>query len=327
MTATRIWRRLLRGAQSGDVMRGWAEQRTTFDAAQTLVRLFYAATLYLVTTNIRSWKHWARYETLDPVWPLAWVSLTGVPTAVHLVMTATYATLIAVALVPHLRVLRVAVFVALMAYVALEYSFGRVGHGWYACLNIAFMFILLPRTTSDRGAGAVAMRQRYLLVVWAGLASLLLPYSLAGFWKVFYGIAQWSNGETHSFSPSAFAIQIAGKLAKSGTTGAAGPFLIEHPALGWLPYLGVIYIECASFIVAFRPDLHRVWGVFLIAFHIASYLTMDILFSKNVLFLVLFCVASPFAPQVVSWPLVVRALPGVGLFVSGYRWLRPVAVA
>ena len=327
MSAPRFWRRLLRGTQSGDAMRAWAVQRTTFDAAQTLVRLFYGATLYLVTINIWSWNRGAGYDTLDPVWPLAWISLTGVPTAVYLVMTATCATLIAVALVPHRRVLRVAVFVALLAYVALEYSFGRVGHGWYGCLYIAFMFILLPRVPSSQGAGAVAMRQRYLLVVWAGLASLLLPYTLSGFWKVFYGISQWSNGETNSFSPSAFAIQIAGKLSRGGTIGAAGPFLMEHPALGWLPYLGMIYVECASFVVAFRPKLHRVWGVVLIAFHIASYVTLDILFSKNILLLVLFCIASPFAPQAVSWPVVARALPGTGLFVSGYRRLRSVPVS
>lgn len=322
MSTTRFWRRLLGGGgRSGDALRAWAEQRTTFVAAQTLVRLFYAATLFLVTLNLRSWTHWARYETLDPLWPLAWSSLTGVPAAVHLVMTATLATLLAVAVAPHRRVLRVAAFVALLNYVALNYSFGRVGHGWFGCLNISFLFTLLPEITSRRGAGTLAVRQRYLLVVWAGLASLLLPYTLAGFWKVFYGAAQWWDGETHSFSPSAFAIHIAAKLARSGTTGLAGPFLVEHPMLAWLPYLGVVYLECVSIVVAFRPELHRVWGVALIAFHIASFLTLDILFSKNVLLLVLFCVASPFAPEAVSWPRVARSLPGVGLCVRGYQRL------
>lgn len=327
MSAARFSRRLLRGMRSGDVMRAWAEQRTTFDAAQTLVRLFYAATLYLVTINIGSWGRWARHETAYPAWPMAWMSLTGFPTAVHLVMAATFATLTAAALAPHRRGLRVAAFIAVLEYAALDASFGRLGHGWLACLNVAFVFMLLPRTTAGRDAGAVAMRQRYLLVVWAGLALLLLPYSLSGFWKVFYAASQWWNGETHSFSPSAFAFHIAAKLARSGTTGVAGKFVIEHPALAWPAYLAAIYLECASFVVAFRPQLHRVWGVALIAFHVGSFLTMDIMFSKNMLLLVLFCVASPFAPQAISWPAVVRSLPGVGLVVSAYRRLHATPVS
>jgi hypothetical protein len=129
----------------------------------------------------------------------------------------------------------------------------------------------------------------------------------------------------HSFAPSAFAMHIAAKLAHSGTIGMAGAFLAEHPALAWPAYVGVIYLECVSFVVAFRPELHRLWGVALIAFHIASFVTMDVLFSKNVLLLLLFGVASPFAPETASWPRVVRALPGVGLCIAGFRRLRPLA--
>ena len=98
------------------------------------------------------------------------------------------------------------------------------------------------------------------------------------------------------------------------------------PLLAWPFYLGLYFVEVVSIAVFFRPALHRVWGVLLIAFHFGTLLFLDIEFPLHILINALFFVLSPFAPQESNWRSMLAAVPVFGwLFRLGFGWSAIVA--
>ena len=97
-----------------------------------------------------------------------------------------------------------------------------------------------------------------------------------------------------------------------------GNFLIEHPLISGPFFWGAIYLECAAFFVAFRPRLHRQWGLAMILFHMANFLAMTINFKKNILVLALLFVMSPFFPEQSKWLRNFSDWPLIGRLVK--RW-------
>jgi hypothetical protein len=73
--------------------------------------------------------------------------------------------------------------------------------------------------------------------------------------------------------------------------------VVQYPLLGWPLHIGVIYFELFSIVIAFRPGLHRLWGLLLIAFHIGTILILSFSFTVNILLLALLFVMSPFHPR------------------------------
>lgn len=89
-----------------------------------------------------------------------------------------------------------------------------------------------------------------------------------------------------------------------------GPWLADHPVVGWPVHLLVIYIELTALFVWFRPNQHRVFGVALVCFHFGTFLLLGISFPRQVLVLLL--IWSPFVPDRQSLRVAVVSLPGVG---------------
>ena len=134
-------------------------------------------------------------------------------------------------------------------------------------------------------------------------------------------VMQIIHGQVHAFAPQALARHIAYRLLE-GTAVAdymLGPFIIRHPCVGWPFYLAAIYLETFSLLVAFRPTLHRAWGVALILFHLGIYLTLTIMFSWEILLVGLLLVCSPFAPAKAGWGELAAQLPVWGDLTFGRR--------
>jgi hypothetical protein len=70
-----------------------------------------------------------------------------------------------------------------------------------------------------------------------------------------------------------------------------------------------MYLETFSVIAAFRPRLHRLWGLGLIAFHFGTQLVMGFTFAPNIVLVGLLLVCSPFAPDRVKVKETVLDLP------------------
>src|SRR5205814_2033584 len=170
--------------------------------------------------------------------------------------------------------------------------------GLHASIWTAFLFILLPDGTPDVIAASRRRAQRYLRVFWSAQAAVLLFYSLSGSFKILGIIVQFSRGEVNALMPQAMSRFIAERLMETMPTGPqfVGPWFIDHPYAGWPMHVMAIYLEAFSFVVAFRPTLHRLWGACLILMHLGIYFTMSIMFSWQCLLVGLLLVCSPLAP-------------------------------
>jgi len=312
VSVLRVIGKLLRGKPSESATSAIHYQRIAFERTYLLVRLYYVFTLCLLILGINHWSKWLAAEELSPLWPVLWLKLTGIPTAVHIIMTVSLLAGVLSSLFIEKRVFRVFLFISVLEYTAFYNSFGKIYHTSHAWLALGFFFIFLPDGKANDLGGSITQRQLYLTAFWGALALVLSFYSMAGFWKVVGGIDQLMKGEIHAFAPEALAYQIASRLVKTSSTSVIGPFIINHPLIGWPLYLSAIYLECFAIVAAFRPSLHRFWGLSLIILHLGSYLTMTIGFPRNILLLFLFLVCSPFAPSKNSWRMILHDMPVFG---------------
>jgi hypothetical protein len=207
---------------------------------------------------------------------------------------------------------RLAAFVGFFLYLALKNSFGKIDHAAHAWLLSAFLLVFLPDGGRGDFASSRARRQRYLNAFWSAQALTLLTYSMAGAWKLLGAVTQLWRGEPHSFAPLALAYHVADRLLRTQSESVLGGLLLEHPLLGWPQMLAVLYLQTTALLAAFRPPLHRLFGLGLIGFHTMVYLTLAIPFQLPVLLLGLLLLCSPFAPERADPREIARALPLVG---------------
>jgi hypothetical protein len=274
--------------------------------------VFYAGAFYLACGLAAGWAGWARATAMDPLWPVAWSRLAGIPVAVHLVMATTLTGCALGALAPERRAGRVLAFLGLLQAVALVNSFGKVSHAYHGWVLASFWLMFLPARAEARPAARRLGRQRYLLVVWASLAIVLLSYSMAGFWKTAVGLYQLALGEVSAFHPHALAYHVARRLLQTRSTTALGAFVVEHAWVGWPLFLLTLYLELFAFVAAFRPRLHRLWGLGLMGLHLGSYLILGVGHAPQVLLLALLGVGSPFAPSATGVRETLADLPLLG---------------
>ena len=123
---------------------------------------------------------------------------------------------------------------------------------------------------------------------------------------------QYFKGQATLFSPDAGVLHITTMLNRMQEPSLLGPLIVNYPLLGWIPLLLIVYLQFFSFVVAFRPSLHRVWAAALILFHVGTDLTgLSVFVAPSALFLV-FLLGSPFQISK-SVRRTILDLPGVSL--------------
>jgi hypothetical protein len=278
--------------------------------AEWLVRAFYAGGVLLVVLQMNQWPGLLRVESIDAQWPVAWLPADDAGPGIGAILTLWLAASLWAMLAPTWRSARIASFLLLLQYVGVVNSFGKVNHDLHAWLWVSAVFVFLPRL--DVGASRVTTRHRYLTVIWAAQALTLFFYTLSGLWKVAYAVRDlFGTGRTSAFEIDGFSIIVADRLSEIASDAVLGEWFVRNPAPGWALLIGTMYLEATSLLIAFRPRLHRVWGVGLMCFHIGTQLAMGFTFRPNVLLLGLLFVCSPSAPERVTVREAVRDLPGV----------------
>lgn len=292
---SRVLRRFFAGGRRGHPAPLRA-QRDQCAAAALLVRVFYAANLYLVFRHLRLWPGWLETAAIEPLWPVAWVPVLGIEPAVHLIMALLGVGAFAAALLPERRAARFGAFLGLLFFHAFVNSFGKINHSSHGWLLASFLLIFLPDAGRARLARSRRLRQQLLNAFWSAQAMLLVFYTLSGTWKALAAIPQIARGEVHSFAPTALALHVAHRLLQTSGESVLGAFVVEHPLLGWPGFLLTLYLQVFSLWAAFRPSLHRLWGAGHLAFHFVVYLTMSVSFHPQVLLVGILLLASPFDP-------------------------------
>lgn len=291
-------------------------RRESLFAAQIGVRIFYAVALYQVC-DAENLQRVLDATTLDLLWCVRWVRLTGPALAGSIVYAATVLSAIACVLAPARLAARVAFAVALLEFGGLQNSFGKINHGWHVLSVCAFLLCFLPSGELSWVRRSTGRVQAYLLCSWSLLASFFLTYTISGTWKVAVGLVQAASGQPNAFSPSALAYHAARRLVQTGDSTPLAHVLLRHPELGWPASLLTLYLETFALVAAFRPRLHRPWAMGLIAFHLGSGLVLGIGFYHHVLLLGVLGLASPFAPAFDAR----AALLDLPLFGDAWRWL------
>lgn len=290
--------------------RAITSQIRNHDRAVLLVRVFYACGVFLTIHSMPDWPALLEVEGLLSPWPSTWIPRDSVQAAVPWLLGGHLAASLVVAAVPWWRPARIAYFLGLMQYVSLISGFGGVSHNNHVWLWLSGIFILLP---NRRWAGrtSVADRRYFLGVFWLGQLMVLLFYALTGFWKIVFGLHGVITERASSFGIDGFSLMVAEQQLRANQDPLLGQFFVDSHVIGWAMFSGTVYIEAAALAVAFRPRLHRAWGILLIAVHIGIELAMGFTFLPNVLALGIVAVCSPLAPDHTRVSAAVLDLPGV----------------
>lgn len=275
---------------------------------------FFAAFLY-TTGNILS------RPNFDPLPTIAWARYVDYPMVVYLVFALVLSAGAAGALLSRYRSVRFLVFLVVLQLHAFESSFGGVNHQWYLWLYSSFIFVFLPDIWTEKKRTADTDRL-FLLAIWWAQAVAMMMYTLAGYHKLYAATAQWWAGQVGGFSVDAFAYQIADWLPRLQTQALMGPFIIEHPAVGWAPYVFIQFFQFFSLWVMVRLPLQRIWAWGLILFHIATFFTMGISFHPLILALIALFMYSPFIKEPYPFRDFLLDLPIIGQCAEWYLTRR-----
>jgi hypothetical protein len=289
----------------------FARQRHAFQKAYFLVQMYYACNVLLAALGFAKRGDILEQQTLEmlPLWPVAWTRLVESQAAVYAILVLNLICAILAMFRPGNRVFRALALLGLLELVALNNSFGKINHGYHAWLWAGFFLLFLPQAAPDEFAASRCKRQLFLSVFWGVQLALLLFYSMSGALKLAAATVQAAQGQVCALAPEALSRHVAHHMLITGSQTPLGRFFVRQPCVGWPLFLGALYIELFALVAAFRPSLHRFWGMGLIALHVSIGLTMGIWFNVNVLLAALLYVNSPFAPQDNSLRQVVSNLP------------------
>ena len=297
-------------------------QKEIFRKSYFIINIYYSFIFYTAVNYIWYREKWLASKSIFPLWPLFWVNESNYAIAVNcIIISAIFSSLLCL-LFHQKRFLRVLVFLTLLLLVTLENSFGKVNHGNHVLIYISFILIFLPNKNKREIESSPYQRQLYLNAFFTSQVIFMLTYSLSGFWKILTGLQQFMKDEINCFSPDALALLIYKRIHQTNVDSLLGGYIIDHPFLGWPLYISAIFLEFFSVVAAFRPSVHRIWGVFLITLHLSIYLTMTINFKTNMFLLLIFFVFSPFYMEGVKMNNVIRNLPVILSAIKSVKYLR-----
>jgi hypothetical protein len=286
-------------------------QRAGHARAVTVVRALYGINLLWLAQSMTRWPRLLDVESIDPLWPVAWIDRDDPRTGLAIVFAVFAAATAWAAVTPQRRTARAAFALALLLLVGVLNGFGKVDHNLHVLLLVSTALIALPRDGWEASA-SVGARQTFLTVVWSAQALTLFTYGMTGLWKAFWAIrSAFEQSEPSMLSLDGFSVLLARRVETYSEDTLLADLVIPRPALGWALYLGTIYLELGAFAVITRPRLHRLWGFGLISFHLGTQALMGFTFMQNIVVLVLLLVLSPTAVEPVPVRRALGDLPGV----------------
>lgn len=293
-----------------------AKSRVSFERAETIVSIFYFLQLAFSLLGLIKIGGGDPGRTgFLPIWPVSWSGILPYSEVAKTVFLFYLATAFFAAFFWRRRVGKIVAFLGILQVHAWDSSFGNINHFLYPWLYTSFIFIFLPNTTQSKKL-TTEIRQKFMLVFWGAQALFLLTYSLSGIWKFYWGIRQLVEGQMGSFSPYAFSYQVAGKFIRNNKDAFLSRIITENPIPFWPFYLGAIYTEIFALWVAFKPSLHKIWGILLISLHVGNLLFLGIPFFESIVLLSILFLNSPFTKKGTSYKKILGDLPIFGLVFS-----------
>lgn len=273
-------------------------QRMSTERGIFCIKIFYLFSLIYAFNVFTSLSSRPIQNSFLPLWPVYWMQFLPLEMGVRIITLFLLLSSFLTAIKYDFVFFRIMTFTGLLMIGAYTNSFGKINHAEHLLILISFLLIFLPERLIKINSKT---KDQLIKVIFSCQLIILLTYFLSGIWKVEAGVEQLFNGQIGSFHPQAMAYQIAGKLAETNEQSLLADILIKNVWLSWPLYLGSIYLEVCSIFIAFKPRLHKLWGAFLITFHIFIYLSMVIPFSHNILLVGIFFLNSPFTEDKIKF--------------------------
>ncbi len=210
--------------------------------------------------------------------------------------------------------------IALLQFLGLCFSTGKIHHLMHGWLFVLTTFVALPRGWHAPRVLTRGERVSSLLVYNLAQTLFALTYALSGVGKILGSVYQATRLEMTSLHPEALSRHVAARLLETGDTSLLGNWVILHGAWLWPLTLATLYLQVFALHFAARPRLHRLLGFGLGAFHLASALMLFIDFTPAIVLAAVLFSASATAPQPSPWRDVAADFPIIG---RGFRrWSR-----
>ena len=275
-----------------------------------LLRFFYGISLGLIIHRFSyrvTAPYWLKYPFFNWSWSVKW--LDCFEEQLFIVLAVFFLTFFLCMLcVFFVRSVWIKVSCAFSFFIlsSIEFSLGNVGHYLHCWL---FIFIIFSFVGNDRRKDKFFFHTAQF---W-----FLMTYGLSGIHKLkalFYYISEFGLKD---FKPIAKSIAVRLYDMPYYTTGKT--LLLE--VLSWPPVFSlflwslVIYFQISCFFVVFRPPLYRLWGIFIILFHLVTVFMLQVMFLYNMILTAFLLVETPYEIEF-SLKKSFLNMPGVRFFLS-----------
>jgi hypothetical protein len=285
--------------QPGDGLFANDSQKTI--RVRLIINVFY---FIVFTTSVQTFSIFYQFpdwstlvssrHLFEPLWSSRWMLWFEWETAVRASLMIYFGgSLLALAWWERWRWVRVIAFIAVLQYLSLISSFGKIDHYMHLMVIVTFMLIFLPDRNSDG-----ALNQKVLKIVLGIQSFILLIYFISGSFKLLGIVTQTVLGQTSALSPDALAQNVAKGLFTTNAPTFFSSLILEHPS--WMATVVLLtgyMIEACSIFIISRPNLHRVWGMVLLVFHSTILMTVGPDFTIHMVVVGLFLVFSPFSME------------------------------
>ena len=273
----------------------FAAQTVLFARTQTSVRLFYAASLF-VSIDVASWamEKFKTWQFVEPLWPLFGYNPNFGPILPLVFGSWIFGSALAI-WKPQYFIFRFMQAIGVFYSVAITNSDGHFGHNYFAFMWISLAFLLLPNGKMPQGWKQRLFRQRYLLAFFGAQFIVCVFYFMTGLWKV------------RSLIECAIVPGMVCELSEKMLTNIAAQELISYrkfapfhqilfvaPWIGFVSYMGTIWLHLISLYFVFRPRTHVLFGSLRILFHFGTLILFGVDFSAMTIAVISIFLFSPF---------------------------------
>jgi hypothetical protein len=254
------------------------------------MRYTYVFLVSIVFLELSSVTFLQNITMVEPIWPMVLFQDFS-PSALALAFQSiAILILFLIFYIPENRLLRVLFFIFFFLVTSLNNSFGKINHGLHLAIMLSFFLALIPSNKVKN------YKLKSILMFATAQFFLLMAYSLTGFWKLFWGVIEFFTKEVSLFSPLTLRNTIIYQFELSNAT-VVGSWVLEHQTIGYVFYLFGVFIELFAIVIFFKANMHKLWGVLLIALHIGIKLILGVSSFSSIVVLGLLLVCSPFAKQ------------------------------
>ncbi|MGR3541145.1 MAG: hypothetical protein ACU0BS_06920 [Hasllibacter sp.] len=285
---------ILRGPARNRTAPTARDHRLISEATYWTTKAFYLA--YLIVAFDCARRIYDLRDTdvpLSPLWPVFWVEWTGVSLAAQVIAVALMAFGL-LAVLTRSRLTRAGLFLSFLCYSGLDNSFGSINHYMHYVIWSSLGLIFCPTARHDEIGRGVGTQVMYALPFFLTQGMIAFFYSLSGLWKSWTGFTP-NDAIASSFAPEALPLLVMGRWLQTGAEPLFASFFAANQWIAWPAYLLVIYVELFFVVALFRPQMHRVFGAAMAAFHLGVWATMGIAFQYQTMVVAGLFVLSPFA--------------------------------